>query len=1167
MAAVTQMIPSYLGGVSKQTDKKKLPGQVRECLNAYPDPTFGLRKRPGFKYIKNIHTSADPASPDFANAKWFFIKRDDGETYIGCILNTGTERIKIWNANGTACHVTYPDGVDYLDTTSDYYDILTVQDNSVITNKTKVVAQLTPEDYILGSKGTIRLFQVKYACTYSSTITVDGTAHDVSHTTIDQEAVPPAGPGGSMVNTAANILTELETAFNALTLPGDLTITKLESTLELDLVTPVVTEDPTNDGGSGGTDGTYENLPTTTTKSKIVTLGPPSAADPARVQDTYTIGVDDYTTSGTGSDATFSVDIDAVGAATITLVDAGKSFALNEDITISGNFGGGADLTFQVTAIGAGAGLTVDVVIEGNVATKVTANTGAGGYFKDDEITVTAFTGSTATDITTTVAKFDSKPFELTSSDGLGNVAIRSFTKQVNVVSDLPADSVHDRIVKIVNSRDGQAKDTYWSKFVAENEVSGVGYWTEALDPTVSKGMDPSTLPHQLFNETPNNFEFKRAGWVERKVGDEVTNSDPTFVGQKIQQTFLHNNRLGILSEDNVCMSKTNKFYDFYYASALTQVDSDPIDINCSSIRPAVLHAVIPTAQGLILFSKNQQFIMFSDAEILTPTSTVIRGISNYEIDGNIDPVDVGTSINFVSKTPSYTRVFTMQTRGSEESPLVNDMSRVVSEWIPDSVTSMLASPQNFLIALYGPLDSNMYLHRTYVVGEEIQLQSWFKWEFPGNIQHAAVDSDTMWTVVEHDGHYVMASASLTQTPEEKIIITADGQQVNPHMDLYSALGNVTYDSVNDLTKCYLPTGYKDNAALTPVLVIAGNGTTNFEGVTESGFTITPNRPTGQTHTTSSPYFEVPNKDLTNLATLYTIGNVSAADSARAVGTGPYVIGVDDYTTNGTGSGATFSVSIDATGGATITLTAVGQGYSVGEIFTITNDKLGGTVGDGVADLTFEATSIDTDIIIGYKYNYDIELPTTYFKLNPQGTVKDYTAALTIARMKFAVGLSSVVSFKLKSKGYRGELAEFTGDGSETDFSVPFPLKEENGIVVKLDGAKQASTTYSVTTTDAQATVKFNNPPAAASTVANVTTPAQKIEITTDTWYDVQPVQEAGQYLADDVPLIEEEVFTLPIHQKTDNFNLRVFSNSPFPVSLSSMMWEGNYSPRFYRRT
>ena len=74
------------------------------------------------------------------------------------------------------------------------------------------------------------------------------------------------------------------------------------------------------------------------------------------------------------------------------------------------------------------------------------------------------------------------------------------------------------------------------------------------------------------------------------------------------------------------------------------------------------------------------------------------------------------------------------------------------------------------------------------------------------------------------------------------------------------------------------------------------------------------------------------------------------------------------------------------------------------------------------------------------------------------------------------------------------------------------------------------------------------------------------ITITTDTWYDVQPVQEANQYLADDVPLVEENMFTIPIHQRTDNFNLRVFSNSPFPVSLNSMMWEGNYS-RYYRRT
>ena len=94
MAAVTQVVPNFLGGVSRQTDHKKLPGQVRECLNAYPDPTFGLMKRPGFKYIKTLKTSANANSPDYATAKWFFIKRDDERTYIG---NISGASINVWD--------------------------------------------------------------------------------------------------------------------------------------------------------------------------------------------------------------------------------------------------------------------------------------------------------------------------------------------------------------------------------------------------------------------------------------------------------------------------------------------------------------------------------------------------------------------------------------------------------------------------------------------------------------------------------------------------------------------------------------------------------------------------------------------------------------------------------------------------------------------------------------------------------------------------------------------------------------------------------------------------------------------------------------------------------------------------------------------------------------
>ena len=47
MPAISQRIDNYLGGVSRQSDDKKLPGQVKECLNGYHDTTFGLTKRPG----------------------------------------------------------------------------------------------------------------------------------------------------------------------------------------------------------------------------------------------------------------------------------------------------------------------------------------------------------------------------------------------------------------------------------------------------------------------------------------------------------------------------------------------------------------------------------------------------------------------------------------------------------------------------------------------------------------------------------------------------------------------------------------------------------------------------------------------------------------------------------------------------------------------------------------------------------------------------------------------------------------------------------------------------------------------------------------------------------------------------------------------------------------
>ena len=795
MPNVTQTVSSYLGGVSKQADTKKLPGQLTDCINAYPDPTYGLTKRPGFKFIKNLGTGGT-----YSNGKWFYIHRDGDEKYIGVIKGNA---IYIWNVTtGTAATITN-NGASYLTgTAASHYDILTVQDTTIVTNKNVTITTQTAPQFTARKVGTVRVRAVTFNTDYK--VTIYGTT--VTYTTGDAADLD-------------TILTNLKNSINGLNISG-LTVTQLDTSLEL-------------------------------------------------------AGSSQFTLSGKG---------------------------------------------------------------------------------------------------------------------GTDNDRLDTYQNQVANVSALPDRSLHHRVIKVLNTANSD-QDSYYTRFIADNGTSGAGYWEEYIAPDVSVGLTAATMPHELVNTGTDTFTFRPITWTNRLTGDDITNSHPSFVGKTIQQTFFHSSRLGFLTNDNVSMSQANEFYNFYHVSALAAVASDPVDQSTSSIRPTLLTGVIPTAQGLILFSKNQQFLMFAPNGIFTPTATIIRGISNYEMDIDIDPVDNGTTLNFVSKATGYTRVFAMQTAGQEMNPIVVDTSRVVSEWIPDTVTDLVASPANSFIALYGSTKPDIYLYRTYSDGQQDLMQSWFRWSLPGNVQTLHVDSDILYGVTEQGNQYTLVSASLNQTPDETIIVNSDGQKMNPHMDLYATASSVSYDDttdpVNPFSKCYIP--FNNVTSLSPVLVIgsAASDLTNPTFV-ESGFTITPTVATDGGGT----YYKVPNKNLTSVA---------------------------------------------------------------------------------------------SKVIVGFKYTYDLTLPKTYFKLDQAGTVSDYTASLSIARMKFFTGLTGEVAFKLSRLG----TTEYT---------------------------------------------------------------------------DVTSVPDANYYLANDVPLDDQSVVTVPIHAKNDSFTLRVYSDTPFPVSLNSMMWEGYYSPRFYRR-
>ena len=848
MPAVTQQIPNFLGGVSRQTDDKKLPNTLTECVNGYPDPTFGLLKRPGMRHTNVLKKANGTAfsKTELADAAWFFIDRGAAGSYVGCIKGTN---IYVWTADeGTWCTVTNT-GTSYLTGTQQTdYHFRSIQDVTIVTNKTVDVAMRPDGTFVAGSVATLKLLSL-----------VDGDNFTVT-----------------LQNQSTTVTAQASTTFD-------------------------------------------DMLLFTSGASNIV---------PAH-----------------------------------HLIDGVRDLILTQQAASNTDFDGKWYLE---------------------------------GYNNSIVIRRTNETTGVVTDYSTPGGT--PLAFEIDARGGLSNTALEVFEDQIEDVSKLPLESFGGHVVKVINSN--SAEDDYHVKFVAydTNMNRGRGYWEETIARDVSPGLDNSTMPHELANTGATTFTFGPITYKDRLVGNDVTNPKPSFVGKKLSCSFFYSNRFGLLSEDNVIFGVANDNYNFFAKSALTQIDPDPIDLNVSSVRPVKLSEVLPSPQGLILFSERQQFQVYAtDASVLTPTSALIRSLSNYEMDNNIRPVDIGTTTAFVSKVSGYSKVFTLALRDVEQTPIVIDISKAVLEWLPATVDTLSTSPQNSVVMLVDRDTSYMYLYRFYNNGKEDLFQAWTKWQLPGTIQVADILNDDITVISQHEDEYTLGTIRLDELPSGDVVSTSSSYTGNVPLDMatrpvkpHSSVDAVVYDETNDITKIYVP------------------------------------------------YTPIDDKDAVMLLTVPT---------------------ADDGT----------DAELDSD-----------QGYWAKAI-----ERIEPSTNYRYFEVKGKFTDYADGIVVGYGYDLEVTLPKFYYQR--QGAGADYTATLIIGKVRMSVGRTGAIRFKLKPTG-------------------------------------------------------------------------------SNEWKDVQHTIEAGVYQGDTNPVVNEQIFTLPIHQRNTNFELKVTSDFPYPVSLVSMMWEGNYSPRFYRR-
>ena len=357
------------------------------------------------------------------------------------------------------------------------------------------------------------------------------------------------------------------------------------------------------------------------------------------------------------------------------------------------------------------------------------------------------------------------------------NEAVSLISVTAQNVARLPAQCKHGYITQISNS-DNTESDNYYLKFIADNGAKGPGKWEECVRPhqfqgtgsdqTVVKGFNHATMPHALINNRNGTFTFAKldkanadaAGndlyWKDREVGDADTNPFPSFNEKKIQKIFFHRNRLGLIADEQVVLSRPGDYFNFFVVSAITTSDDNPVDITVSDTKPAFINHVLPINKGVMLFSDNGQHMLFTESDLFTPKTARLKKVASYECDASVQPLDVGSSVMFTSNVSAYTRAYEATIVDDDLPVKMLEQTRVVPEYVPKQVNTSAVSTSLGIVTFGTKNSSNIYHFKFFDSGEKREQSSWYSWTLTGTLQHHLYTAGSYYVITKQGSEYML---------------------------------------------------------------------------------------------------------------------------------------------------------------------------------------------------------------------------------------------------------------------------------------------------------------------------------------------------------------------------------------------------------------------------
>jgi len=255
--------------------------------------------------------------------------------------------------------------------------------------------------------------------------------------------------------------------------------------------------------------------------------------------------------------------------------------------------------------------------------------------------------------------------------------------------------------------------------------------WVESAGVDEKYKLDETTMPYLLTNDENGDVVNNTATWSERGAGDATTNKEPAFIGKTIQDMAVFQNRLCVLSDNQLITTETDDNLSWFRSTVTQLLPTHPVRIRSTAKGLGTLTHLVHHNRDLMIFSNEAQLKISGDIA-LTPEAGGMPVAATYRTDTSISPVSLGDSVFFPYTYGKYWGVYRYypDEQSSTDKDVAIPITDHTKKYIEGTPLAMLGEESTGELYLVTE-EGNIYVcdYDTEVTRQEDRRYAWSLWK------------------------------------------------------------------------------------------------------------------------------------------------------------------------------------------------------------------------------------------------------------------------------------------------------------------------------------------------------------------------------------------------------------------------------------------------------